>query len=44
MLLVEDFARNLLDRRLSGQVWLIWLASLLLWRLLLYARLIIIAE
>jgi hypothetical protein len=44
MILVDGFAGNLLDRRPSGHVRLIRLVSFLLWRLLLYARLIINAE
>jgi hypothetical protein len=44
MLLVDGFARNLLDKRPSGQRRLIRLASFLLWRLALVARLIVNAE
>jgi hypothetical protein len=44
MILVDGFARYLLDRRPSGQVRLIRLVSFLSRRLLLYARLIINAE
>jgi len=44
MLLVDGFARNLLDKRPSGHVWTSWLAICLLLRLALVARLIVNAE